>query len=72
MERKYVVIEIQTMSNGQVACLATPYDSQMQAESSYHAVLAAAALSDLPRHAAVLMTSDGSVQMSQYYEHGES
>lgn len=71
MERKYVVIEIQTMDGGQVTCLATPYDSQMQAESSYHTVLAAAALSDLPRHAAVLLTSDGSVQMSQYYEHGE-
>lgn len=71
MERKYVVIEIQTMSNGQVACLATPYDGQLQAESSYHTVLAAAALSNLPRHAAVLLTSDGSVQMSQYYEHGE-
>lgn len=72
MEKKYVVLEIQTMADGQVACLATPYDGQMQAESSYHSVLAAAALSNLPRHAAVLMTSDGSVQMSQYYEHGES
>lgn len=71
METKYVVLEIQTMSDGQVACLATPYDGRMQAESSYHTVLAAAALSSLPRHAAVLMTSDGSVQMSQYYEHGE-
>lgn len=71
MERKYVVIEIQTMDGGQVACLATPYDNQMQAESSYHTVLAAAALSSLPRHAAVLLTSDGSVQASQYYEHGE-
>lgn len=71
MEKKYVVIEIQTMDGGQVACLATPFDSQMQAESSYHTVLAAAALSSLPRHAAVLLTSDGSVQASQYYEHGE-
>lgn len=72
MDTKYVVLEIQTMSDGQVACLATPYDSQLQAESSYHSVLAAAALSNLPRHAAVLLTSDGSVQMSQYYEHGDS
>lgn len=71
MEKKYVVLEIQTMDGGQVACLATPFDNQMQAESSYHSVLAAAALSALPRHAAVLMTSDGSVQASQYYEHGE-
>lgn len=71
MDTKYVVLEIQTMSNGQVACLATPYDNQLQAESSYHTVLAAAALSNLPRHAAVLLMSDGSVQMSQYYEHGE-
>lgn len=72
MEKKYVVIEIQTMDGGQVACLATPYDSQMQAESSYHSVLSAAALSALPRHAAVIMTSDGSVQMSQSYEHEDS
>ena len=71
MEKKYVVLEIQTMEGGQVACLATPYDGQMQAESSYHTVLAAAALSALPRHAAVLLTSDGSVQASQHYEHGE-
>ena len=71
MEKKYVVLEIQTMEGGQVACLATPYDGQMQAESSYHTVLAAAALSSLPRHAAVLLTSDGSVQASQHYEHGE-
>ena len=71
MEKKYVVLEIQPMADGQVACLATPFDSQMQAESSYHSVLAAAALSALPRHAAVLMTSDGSAQASQYYEHGE-
>lgn len=71
MDKKYVVLEIQTMDGGQVACLATPYDNQMQAESSYHTVLAAAALSSLPRHAAVLLTSDGSVQASQYYEHGE-
>lgn len=71
MERKYVVLEIQTMTDGQVACLATPYADQMQAESSYHTVLAAAALSSLPRHAAVLLTSDGSVQASQSYEHGE-
>lgn len=72
MEKKYVVLEIQTMADGQVECLATPYDNQMQAEGSYHTVLAAAALSSLPRHAAVLLTSDGSVQASQYYEHGES
>lgn len=71
MERKYVVLEIQTMADNQVACLTTSYDNQMQAESSYHTVLAAAALSNLPMHAAVLLTSDGSVQMSQYYEHAE-
>lgn len=72
MDKKYVVLEIQTMADGQVTCLATPHDNQMQAESSYHSVLAAAALSALPRHAAVLLTSDGSVQASQYYEHVES
>lgn len=71
METKYIVLEIQTMTDGQVACLVTPHGTQMQAESSYHSVLAAAALSALPRHAAVLLTSDGSVQASQYYEHGE-
>lgn len=69
METKYVVLEMQTMADGNVACLVTAYDSQMQAESAYHSILASAALSSLPRHAATLLTSDGSAQMYQHYEH---
>ena len=69
METKYVVLEIQTMADGNVGCLVTAYDSQMQAESAYHSILASAALSSLPRHAATLLTSDGSMQMYQHYEH---
>lgn len=68
---QFVTIEIQTMDGGAVGVLATAYPDQLQAESAYHSVLAAAALSDLPCHAAVLMTADGTLLDSQHYEHGE-
>lgn len=68
---KFVTIEIQTMGGGAVGVLATAHDERLHAESAYHSTLAAAALSDLPCHAVVLMTADGTLLDSQHYEHGE-
>ena len=69
MPLQYIVLEIQTNANGAIGTLVTAYADQMQAESAYHSVLASAALSALPRHAAALLTSDGSLQAAQSYEH---
>jgi hypothetical protein len=66
---KYVVIELQTNSDGTVGNLVTAHDTRNAAESAYHSVLAAAAVSALPKHAAVLLTSEGTLLDSRCYEH---
>ena len=68
---KYLVIEIQTAQDGTVSNLVSAYDTRNEAESAYHTVLAAAAVSELPCHAAVLMTNEGFVLDSKCYRHGE-
>lgn len=54
---KYVVVELQTTKDGQVANLVTQHDTREEAESKFHSVLAAAAISGLPVHSAVLMNN---------------
>lgn len=66
---KYIVVEIQTNPNGAVGNLVSAYDSLNQAESAFHSVLAAAAISSLPEHAAVLMTSRGQLLNTKCYTH---
>lgn len=71
----YLVMEIQTMSNGQVATLIHTENvnhqplSENEAESVYHTILASAALSDLPCHSAVMMTTEGIHLQSRFYRH---
>lgn len=43
--------------------------ARLKAESKYHEVLAAAAVSELPQHSATLLTSDGRAVMNQCYHH---
>lgn len=68
---KYIVVELQTDKNGSVGDILTAYDSQSEAESKYYAVLSTAAVSSVPEHAAVLMTSTGGVLEGKCYTHGE-
>ena len=68
---KYIIIEIQTAQDGTVATLVTTKDTRNEADSTYYSILASAALSELPRHAAVLMTSDGSPIRTECYRNGE-
>jgi len=65
----YIVIEIQTNSDGTVGNLVYAYDNRNQAESKYHAVLSAAAISTLPMHTCVLFQSDGILLARQCYVH---
>lgn len=65
---KYIVLELQTNSDGTVGNIVYAYDTQPEAESKYHAVLSAAAISGLPAHAALLVTSLGTVLESRCYE----
>ena len=52
---KYIVTEIQLSSQGTISNITTAYDTKAEAESHYHTVLAAAALSELPSHGAVII-----------------
>lgn len=66
----YIILEIQTFANGQVALLpAITKENRQEAESVYHSILSAAAVSALPMHAAVIMTNEGKVIMQQAYTH---
>ena len=56
---KFVVIELQTMQDGTVANIVTSYDAIENAQSAYYTVLASAAISSLPCHAAMLVNSEG-------------
>lgn len=67
---KYLVIEIQTQADGQVGNIVTAYDDRNTAESAYHSILASAAVSSLPCHAAMIVTNEANVIMGSRYIHG--
>lgn len=63
----YIVLEIQTTST--VANLVNAYEDRNQAESKYHQILSAAAISAVPKHSAVLMDDTGYTLKRDSYEH---
>ena len=64
----YIVIELQT-SNGTTAHIVTHHATREEAESKYHTVLAAAAVSNVEIHAATILTAEGFQLMYQCYKH---
>lgn len=65
----FIVIELQTNSDGTLGNFVWTYSSLPEAESKFHSVLAAAAVSELPKHACVIMNEEGRCFRSQCYEH---
>lgn len=72
---QYYIIEIQKYVNGEFGHIvhyafdADATKARLKAESKYHEVLSAAAVSELPQHSATLLTSDGRAIMNQCYRH---
>lgn len=72
---QYYIIEIQLNSQGEYGHIVhwafdeNPTKARLKAESKYHQVLAAAAISELPQHSATLIASDGRCVMFQCYRH---
>lgn len=72
---QYYVVEIQQYQNGEYGHIVhyafdeDPDKARLKGESKYHEVLAAAAVSDLPSHAAIMFTTDGFCIMNQCYKH---
>lgn len=65
----YIVTEIQTNANGTVGLLNWTFDNRNAAESQYHTVLAAAAISALPKHACIMFSEEGFPLMNACYTH---
>lgn len=65
----YIVQETQTTNH--VTALVPPvtFTDQLEAESKYHLVLSAAAVSQVDEHACMLFTADGNMLMSKCYRH---
>lgn len=64
---KYIVLEIQTNANDEVATLLTAYNERSAAENKYYTILAAAALSELPVHSAMILTNLGTIVKSETF-----
>lgn len=72
---QFYVVEIQNNINGEFAHLITwhwdddPTKAQLKAESKFHEVLAAAAVSNTLEHSAILFSEEGFPLMHQCYKH---
>lgn len=63
----FIIMEIQT--NEQVATIVNSYSDRNQAESKYHQILTAAAVSTVPKHGAVMLTDEGVRLKGECYIH---
>lgn len=63
-----IVLEIQKNTDS-AATIATYYADPAKAENKYHTILAAAAVSSVPVHSAVLMYDNGSIAKRESYMH---
>lgn len=65
----YIIMEIQKDTNGNVSYIVNKNTTRNGAESVYHQILAAAAISNVYQHSAVLLTDTGVEVMHQSYTH---
>ena len=66
----FYIVEIQKDAEGNCAHLVQTAESRNEAESKYHGVLQAAAVSQLARHSAIVFTDEGFPILNQCYRHG--
>ena len=65
----YIVMEIQAPAEGNPATIVTTHDSYETAQQKYHTILAAAAVSKVAKHSAIVMTDDGFQTHRECYYH---
>lgn len=63
----FIVNEIQKGST--LSVLTDTYATRNAAEQKYHTVLAYAAVSEIPKHAAVMLTEEGDYIKHECFEH---
>lgn len=67
--RKYLVTEIQVWDTGAVSNPTYAYDDEYSAIAKYHSILAAAAVSSLPVHSALMFMEDGQPLRFESFTH---
>lgn len=65
----YIVIELQKNTEGVVSNIVTSYNTLAEAESKFYSVLAAAAVSTVPVHSAVIVSEEGFPVANKCYKH---
>jgi len=63
----YIVMEIQKSNSA--STIVNVYDTLNEAENKYHTILAYAAISNVPKHSAVLLTEEGDYIKHECFEH---
>lgn len=66
----YIVIELQT-NNGKTANIVNAYDDLYTAFNKYHSILAAAAVSTVEVHTALILTETGGVVRAECFDRRE-
>lgn len=66
---KYIVIEIQASADGTVSTLVDSFNDINAAYNKYYTILAYAAVSTIAKHTAMLLTNNGQLWESKYFEH---
>ena len=70
---KYLVVEIQKLSDGSIAVPPVhTEETYFAAASTFHSVCAVAAASDVPVHSVVLLNETGQTQGLESFNHTES
>lgn len=65
----YIVVELQTNSEGQTANIVTAYDNLPQAENKFFMVCASATLSNVPVHSVAILDQTGMVVANRSFSH---
>ena len=65
----YFIVEIQGFADGSFSHLVTTAAARNAAEAEYHRILAAAAVSEIPLHSALIFSGDGTPVLHQCYAH---
>ena len=65
----YIVIELQKDAKGVVSNIVTSFENLAEAESKYYNILAAAAVSKIPVHSAIIVSEEGFPVRNQCYKH---
>ena len=64
--------ELQKLNDTTMGNIVTTYQTENEAKSKFHTILAAAAISDVPVHTAVILTEEGHVIGRENFDHRPS